>query len=88
MRGTAVYKVPGGKLLRVSVDHEGEVLAKVSLNGDFFIHPEEALEDLERRLSGAKLQDVRRIVEDCLRDVTLYGVDGKSIVRAVWEAAA
>jgi len=87
MRGTVVRKIPGGKLLRVSVECDGDVIRRVAINGDFFAHPEEAVESLEKALAGARLPDVRRIVERELAAVKLYGVDGNSLVKAVWEAA-
>jgi lipoate-protein ligase A len=52
----ADYKVPGGKLLRVRMTLADEagvpVIAAIILTGDFFMHPEEAVEDLEARLTG------------------------------------
>jgi lipoate---protein ligase len=54
---SADYKVPGGKLLRVRLaldeSHEPPVIHSVKLTGDFFMHPEDAIEELERRLVGA-----------------------------------
>ena len=40
-------KVPGGKLVNVSVSQSG-----VTISGDFFIFPEEAVFQLERALNG------------------------------------
>jgi lipoate---protein ligase len=86
MRGRVAYKVPGGKLLTVDVDHEGDVIKSVRFTGDFFAHPEDAVERLEKRLQGVGVNDVRGIVAAELKDVRLYGVDSKSLVKAVWEA--
>jgi hypothetical protein len=88
VQGVVIYKVPGGKLLRVSVDHEGEMLRKVKLSGDFFMHPEDALESLEAKLTGVRLSQVRGIVESELSEVRMYGIDAKSIIRALWEASS
>ncbi|TQF66419.1 lipoate--protein ligase family protein [Rhodococcus spelaei] len=44
MRGE--YKVPGGKLVVVDVEVEDGRLAQVSLSGDFFLEPDEALDDI------------------------------------------
>jgi lipoate---protein ligase len=86
MRGIVVCKVPGGKLLRVSVDHEGSRIVAVKFTGDFFVHPEEAVERLEGRLAGAALSDVRRIVDEEFADARLYGLDSNTMVKSVWEA--
>src|SRR5690625_3457132 len=50
MRGE--YKVPGGKLVAVDVTVEEDRLAKVSLSGDFFLEPDDALEQIDRALTG------------------------------------
>ena len=49
----SVYKVPQGKLLKISLDYDDttNVIQQVCLTGDFFIHPEEGLELLEQSLS-------------------------------------
>nr|MDQ5862870.1 lipoate--protein ligase family protein [Actinomycetota bacterium] len=46
------YKVPGGKLVVVDLDVVGGALARVSLSGDFFLEPDEALLDINRALTG------------------------------------
>lgn len=50
MRGE--YKVPGGKLVAVDVTVEEDRLANVSLSGDFFLEPDDALEQIDRALTG------------------------------------
>lgn len=37
------YKVPGGKLVVVDTDVEEDRLARVSVSGDFFLDPDDAL---------------------------------------------
>lgn len=46
------YKVPGGKLVVVDLDVEHGLLANVSLSGDFFLEPDEALQDINAALTG------------------------------------
>lgn len=58
----ADYKVAGGKLLRVRLTvaetaEGGRVIDRISIFGDFFMHPEEAIEELERLLTGAPLDE-------------------------------
>lgn len=50
-----VYKAPNGKLLRVSFDLEGETIKQIRICGDFFVHPEPAIEKIEEFLSGRKI---------------------------------
>ncbi|EGD57077.1 lipoate--protein ligase family protein [Gordonia neofelifaecis] len=47
------YKVPGGKLVVVDVEVEDGSLSQVSLSGDFFLEPDEALEVITDAVTGA-----------------------------------
>ncbi|WP_185751127.1 lipoate--protein ligase family protein [Arthrobacter sp. 31Y] len=46
------YKVPGGKLVVVDLDVVGGRFHNVSLSGDFFLEPDEALQDINQALTG------------------------------------
>ncbi|CAM3106268.1 biotin/lipoate A/B protein ligase family protein [Prescottella defluvii] len=50
MRGE--YKVSGGKLVVVDVEAEDGRLSRVSLSGDFFLEPDEALDDITAAVTG------------------------------------
>lgn len=50
MRGE--YKVPGGKLVAVDLEVQNDRLVDVSVSGDFFLEPEEALLDVNAALTG------------------------------------
>jgi len=56
--GNSIYKVSGGKLLKIKLTpSEGRILAIV-IKGDFFLHPEETLAALEEFLAGKELDEV------------------------------
>ena len=46
------YKVPGGKLVAVDLDVVDGLLSGVSVSGDFFLEPDEALPVLSSALDG------------------------------------
>ncbi len=50
--GKAEFKVPGGKLIRARVEVVNGKVKFVRFTGDFFMTPEEDLEELENRLIG------------------------------------
>lgn len=52
------YKAPGGKLLRLAAAWSGERLVAITIAGDFFCHPEAAVEALESRLAGATMEEI------------------------------
>lgn len=88
MKGRAVRKVPGGKMVKAQVVY-GETLAEVTLTGDFFLHPEEALEEVESSLAGkpadAELDDIEGTVEEVLDGLgaEFVGVEPSDVAAAV-----
>jgi len=61
MQAKSVYKVPDGKLLKISLiyDKKNKSIDNISIMGDFFAYPEEAIELLEEELKNIKLnQDI------------------------------
>lgn len=89
----ADYKVPGGKLLRVRLEldesSDPAKIASIGLNGDFFMHPEDAIEALESRLVNVSweteaLQDVVQAFFDT--DVQVIGADVAGIVHVILAA--
>lgn len=79
-------KVPGGKLLKVSIEHEKGAIVKAKVTGDFFCHPEDAIERLEEMLAGTKRKELGTTVSSALKGAKLYGVDQESIVSVIEEA--
>ena len=55
--GKAEYKVEGGKLVKVQLQKRGNAIGKIKITGDFFLHPEEFIEEMERRLEGRLLDE-------------------------------
>ncbi|MFM6849709.1 MAG: biotin/lipoate A/B protein ligase family protein, partial [Terrabacter sp.] len=89
MRGE--YKVPGGKLVAVDVREVDGRLADVSVSGDFFLEPDEALDDINAALSGmpvdAGVDQLAAAVSGALADdVTLIGFTAEAIGIAVRRA--
>lgn len=50
MRGE--YKVPGGKLVAVDVEADDDTISWAAVSGDFFLEPDDALEDINEALTG------------------------------------
>ncbi|MHB1491987.1 MAG: lipoyl protein ligase domain-containing protein [Cellulomonas sp.] len=85
------YKVPGGKLVAAEVSEDDGRLASVRISGDFFLEPDDALERIERALTGlpadssvAQLTAALREVLDA--SVTLVGFTAESVAIAVRRA--
>jgi len=55
--GKAEYKVKGGKLIRVQLYRRGNKIDKIKITGDFFLHPEDLIEELEKTLLNHPLNE-------------------------------
>ncbi|MEZ4499334.1 MAG: hypothetical protein R2839_04530 [Thermomicrobiales bacterium] len=47
------YKTPGGKLVNVDFDVDDGVLSDVTVHGDFFLQPDDALQAIMKSLDAA-----------------------------------
>lgn len=81
----AEYKVPGGKLLVADTEVKDGVLTVVKVMGDFFMHPEEAINDLEEALRGKQVSKIDEIVEGFFggKEITLFGVSAKDFAHVL-----
>lgn len=89
MRGE--YKVPGGKLVAVDVEVDGDVLAQVAVSGDFFLEPDDALDTIRAALVGARVTSsvaqLTALLEAALGpDVTMVGFGPEAVAIAVRRA--
>lgn len=83
--------MPGGKLVTVELDEKDGKLSDVKVAGDFFLHPDEALDRinaaLEGQAAGATVAGLARAIENGLDDGDeLYGFDAKAVAIAVRRA--
>lgn len=82
------YKVPDGKLVIADFEVEEGKLAKVSINGDFFLEPPEALEIISASLEGASVEEseveLAKKVRDSLdENVEMVGFDADAVAVSV-----
>ena len=87
------YKTPGGKLIAVDFEVDDEKLRDVSVTGDFFLYPEEALADLAGALDGLSVElsesEIAEQVRAAMpRGAELLGSSPEAIGAAVRRALA
>ncbi len=77
-----MYKVPGGKLLRVRFVLEEEKIASIRFTGDFFLHPEESIEELEEKLRGVEFgeESVLPVMEEFFNTYECVGAEAKDFL--------
>jgi lipoate-protein ligase A len=89
MRSQSVYKVPQGKLLKISVEYteKNNVIRNIWITGDFFAYPEEAIELMETKLRNAALEEeqllqkIRSIITEF--HIKFIGVDAESLTKGI-----
>ncbi|MFH1013240.1 MAG: lipoate protein ligase C-terminal domain-containing protein [Thermoplasmatota archaeon] len=94
MEKQIMYKVPKGKLLRIflQVDRRNNSIKDISITGDFFAYPEEAIEELEKVLQKKPLE--RQVLIDTISSfveshhVEFIGVDALSLSEAIMRGIA
>lgn len=78
-------KVPNGKLVCLSVEAEDGHVKKVIITGDFFLHPEETIESIERSLEGVPLDmdeaEVASRIGASLEGAQLIGATAEDLAR-------
>ena len=88
--GKAEYKVKGGKLIKVQLTQKDKKIEKIKITGDFFLYPEELIEELEEALAGNLLDEsdltelIRALMEK--REATLLGASPKDFAKCIMMA--
>lgn len=85
------YKVPGGKLVVVDLEVNDGAFADVSVSGDFFLEPDEALLDINAALTGLPVSssaaDIAAAVSAGLpQDAVLFGFSAEAVAVTVRRA--
>jgi hypothetical protein len=89
MQSHSIYKVPQGKLLKISLEYDEKknVITDIRITGDFFAYPEEAIECMEKKLKntilGRKqlLEQISSIISDY--HIEFIGVNAESLTRGI-----
>ena len=85
------YKVPGGKLVVVDFDVEGGAIRNARVAGDFFLEPDEALDDINGAIEGlpaaSDAKQIAAAITKRLRpDAVMLGFSAEAIAVAVRRA--
>lgn len=85
MQGKSIYKVPGGKMLRINLEYEEDVIKILKINGDFFLFPEEKIDLLESEIAGLVFGDLDKKIEEIVRknNLTIFGFSPADLVKAI-----
>lgn len=85
------FKVPGGKLVVADLEVTAGKISHANINGDFFLEPDEALQDINTSLLGlaadASHSTITKAIDSALEEsVVMFGFDTHAIATAVRRA--
>ena len=84
-RAHNIYK--SEKLVRIMLEYDEieNTISRITISGDFFLYPEEALEILEAKLVGKTLErgTLKQEIDNCLVDIEVYGCNSTSLTEAI-----
>ncbi len=88
MRKKVIVEDPAGKFLKITMDFNGEI-NEVVITGDFFAHPEEAIDELQEDLRGVKAdeKEIRKVLEEFFsrEGLRLYGISLEGLLNGLKE---
>ena len=88
MKKKVLVEDPKGKFLKIYMDFD-ETINEIVITGDFFAHPEQAIDELQKNLTGAKAEsgEIKRILEDFFKEkgVRMYGISSEGLYKGIME---
>lgn len=88
MKKKVLVEDPKGKFLKISMDFD-ETINEIVITGDFFAHPEKAIDELQENLTGVKAEsgEIKRILEDFFKKkgVRMYGISSEGLYKGIME---
>lgn len=89
MKVNSVYKVPDGKLMKISLDYnkKSNKINKLKITGDFFVYPEEGIEIIENEMENTIIDrdiiynKIEKIINTNL--IQLIGLNSDGITKGI-----
>jgi hypothetical protein len=81
-----IYKVPGGKLLKLKAHLDGNLLNGIEIRGDFFMYPEDGVMKIQDFLVGKILDEqfVNNLSEFIMSEgIEVFGFGAQDIYDAL-----
>ena len=89
MQSKSVYKVPNGKLLKIFLEcnEKNNSITSISITGDFFAYPEEAIEVIENNLRNILLnreiliEKISSIIKE--KNIEFIGLNAEGLTNGI-----
>ena len=91
MKGRAEEILHSGKTVRVRIEHR-DFIEKIEIEGDFSLHPPEAMREIEKNLVGVEIESaeegIANLIEDTLKEhrAIMEGASASDIAKVVKKA--
>ena len=74
------YKGQGEKVIGVSFNYKNGIFSNVRIYGDFFVFPEEELDNLEKSINGKNLPELLKLIEGFFSSgISVYGITPEAL---------
>jgi len=89
MQSKSVYKVPNGKLLKIFLEYDenSNSITSISITGDFFAYPEEAIEAMEKKLENTllKRENLHEKISSIIKEnnIEFIGLNAEGLTDAI-----
>ena len=89
MESKSVYKIPNGKLLKISLkyDEKSNLINHIIITGDFFAYPEEAIELIEKKLVNTKIEKhiLQKKINNVIKEnkIEFIGLDAEGLTHGI-----
>ena len=84
---TATTTTKLGKIVKIKLayNRESQLIHSIRITGDFFVYPEEVIEQLEQGLCGVKLEkeDLKKKIQLVLKNSEVFGFEIDSLVDVI-----
>lgn len=81
------HKRQGGKVIGVSFNYKNDIFSDVRIYGDFFVFPEEGIDNLEKSINQKSLPELLQLIDDFFSsDIKVYGITAGDL-KEVFERA-
>ncbi|MDP8011424.1 MAG: lipoate protein ligase C-terminal domain-containing protein [Thermoplasmata archaeon] len=77
------YKGKGSKLIRLEIEWKNDKINRINIYGDFFLHPEESIFDLEKELINKDKNEIKEILNNFFKKVEYAGIDPDTLYDAI-----
>jgi lipoate-protein ligase A len=82
------FKVKNGKLIKCVLEIKDGRIKSIKFTGDFFMHPEEKIEELEERLKDVEFdkEKLEKLIFEFFEEVEIIGASGEDFVEVIMRA--